>query len=225
VESGILRKRFVDTAVADVLRAVDGGAEMGANALALCLPDYLSYLRDPSPMHKKKKYKRIVQDYLAPLDAGYVPAEIYALRCSLVHVFGKAGAMTDAGLEGFAFCNQRPDLHLKRDATTVVINSDTFLADVIWGVRQFLIDHDGDANVEAAADKLLRVGVGMEQVRGFDLNAIYVQRAYASMHRALSEFDSATPRLDRFRTDLSRACFQSSRLTKCMLAAMRMMAA
>ena len=54
MESGILRKRFVDTAVADVLRAVDGGAEMGANALALCLPDYLSYLRDPSPMHKKK---------------------------------------------------------------------------------------------------------------------------------------------------------------------------
>jgi hypothetical protein len=66
VESAVLRKRFADTAVADVLRAVDGGAEMGANALALCLPDYLSYLRDPSPLHNKRKYKKVVQDYLAP---------------------------------------------------------------------------------------------------------------------------------------------------------------
>ena len=76
---------------------------------------------------------------------------------------------TDAHLEGFAFLDQRPELHLKRDATSVTINSDTFLADVIWAVRQFFIDHDGDTDVEAAADKLLVVGVGMEQVRGFDL--------------------------------------------------------
>jgi hypothetical protein len=48
VNSNVLRKRFIGTAVADVLRAVDGGAVAGSMTLALCVIDYLAFLRPES---------------------------------------------------------------------------------------------------------------------------------------------------------------------------------
>jgi hypothetical protein len=45
MEIQILKKRFFDTAVADVLRAMDGRALVGATALGLCVIDYLAYMR------------------------------------------------------------------------------------------------------------------------------------------------------------------------------------
>ncbi len=170
MKSDALRKRFMDTAVGDVLRAVDGRALMGSVTLSFCIIDYLAYLRH-TPGENRAGYEQIVKDYLVPIDARYDPKEVYALRCSLVHTYREADAMKAARLEGFFFVHRRPDVHLRHDRKTVKLNADSFVAEVVWAVYTFFNDVDGDAAVEKRADTLIAVRNGMEFVAGYDTDS------------------------------------------------------
>ena len=193
----------MDTAVGDMLRAVDGRALMGSAALALCVLDYLAYLR---PVHKKNgpNYKQLVEDYLSKINPAYKPAEIYALRCAMLHTYAEAEAMKKAGLTGFLAKHRDPFFHLASTPGTLKINVDTFVADVVWSTRGFFIDTDGDQIVEQNADGLIivhdpRQGV----VAGFAADAEMEKRSYGSMHPVLRELDRSAPDLLALRLDVS----------------------
>ncbi len=198
----MLRKRFMDTAVADVLRAAEGGALVGSATLALCVIDYLAYLR-PRGDTDSERYKSIVSEYLSPIDARYDPEQIFAWRCAMVHTYAEAKALARANLRGFLMRHRDRQFHLMRvEPPALLISVDIFVADVVWAARKLLTDVDGDPNVEARADSLMIVSSGMDLVFGY-AEARFAEMTYESMHRGLREFDSPKPELRRLREDLA----------------------
>lgn len=202
MKSDALRKRFIDTAVGEMLRAVDGRAVMGSVTLGFCIIDYLAYLRRTSKGNRAN-YEQIVRDYLVPIDSRYDPKEMYALRCSLVHTYREADAMKAAKLEGFFFMHRRPDVHLQHDRKTVTLNADSFVTEVVWAVYTFFKDVDGDAAVEKRADTLIAVRNGLEFVAGYDSDSVQAGRSYISMHQSLAELDADQPDLNRLRAEIT----------------------
>jgi hypothetical protein len=97
MKSAVLQKRFMNTAVADILRAVDGGALPASATLALCALDYLAYLRN-RPGGNGENYQRLIEDYLLPTNPLYRPIELYAWRCAMVHTYAESDAMLAANL-------------------------------------------------------------------------------------------------------------------------------
>jgi hypothetical protein len=191
VNSPELQKRFFDTAVADTLRAVDGGSLMGANTLALCVIDYLSYLRPRNLTGGvKENYRSIVDDYLKKADARYDSAKIYALRCALVHTYAEVKEMNRAKVTGYLFTRKNPGFHFSGSDGVLRLNADLLVADVIWAAHLAFDANRTDAAFERRGDSLLIVNVSAAQM---------ASRAYASFHQALAEFDVASPDLSRFR--------------------------
>ncbi len=187
MNSSELRKRFFDTAVADVLRAVDGGSLMGANTLALCVIDYLSYLRPKNSAEGiKVNYKSIVDEYLKKVDGRYDSAKIFALRCALVHTYAGADAMTKANVTGYLFKHKDFKFHLSGSDGVLCLNADSFVADVIWTAHLTFEENMSDAAFENRGDSLLVVSVPGAQM---------ISRKYSSFHKALGEFDAANPDL------------------------------
>jgi hypothetical protein len=154
-----------------------------------CVIDYVSYLRPKNPSGGvKENYKPILDDYLRKIDGRYNSARIYALRCALVHTYAEAKEMKRANVRGYLFKHKDPSFHLSGSDGILRLNADTFVADVTWAVHLAF-----DAN---RGDSLLIVNVPSAQL---------VSRDYASFHRALAEFDAASPNLSRLRraiTDL-----------------------
>jgi hypothetical protein len=206
VKSSTLRKRFFESAIADVLRAVDGRALIGSTALALCILDYLAYLRSaPSRKQDADDYKGVVKDYLVPINNDYQPSEIYAWRCAMVHTYAEASALKAAGIEaGFLMSRRDPSFHLSKPrAKALAINVDTFVADVIWATHKFFLKTDGDSDIEKRADGLIVVSHGgWDMVSGYE-DWVAGRATYASMHPALRELDSASPDLTRLRNGVT----------------------
>jgi hypothetical protein len=187
-----LRKRFFDSAIADVLRAVDGRSLVGANTLSLCVIDYLSYLRPKNAKARvRANYRPIVDDYLTRSDARYDCAKIYALRCALVHTYAQAKEMKSANLTGYLFKHKDPSFHLSGSDTVLRLNTDTFVADVIWAAYLTFEENGADAAFQLRGDSLLVVGVPGQRI---------VSRKYEDFHPALREFDTQKPSLQRLRS-------------------------
>jgi len=193
-----LRKRFFDTAVADVLRAVAGKSLMGANTLALCVVDYLSYMRPKNPSGGVKvNYTSIVDDYLRKIDVRYDSATIYALRCALVHTYAVADEMRKAGMTGYQFVHKNPRFHLSGSDGVLRLNADTFVAEVIWAAHLVFEENGGDTTFENRGGSLLVVSTLGQQM---------ISRPYSDFHTALAEFDSASPDLSRLRRAITDLC-------------------
>ena len=187
-----VRTRFFDSAVADVLRAFDGGAIMGANILALCVFDYLTILCGRSG---RSGYRHTVEDYLRQAEPRYKPEWVYAIRCALVHVHGHGDAMKEAKLDAFTFAHHEPGLHLQKtwSPTALWINADDFATEVVWATKLFFDDGRITNDIEKNARKLLVVS-----------NANPNPRPYVKMHRNLSVLDEPTPTLRGLRDSIRR---------------------
>lgn len=200
MKAAVLRKRYFDTAVADVLRAASGGSLVGSSALALCVLDHLAYLRSPCEKHTPDDYKLLVADYLVPTNAGYRPEEIYAWRCSLVHTYAKAHAFKNLGLGGVQMTHRQPEQHLQPGVGVLIVNVDTFIADVVWAVRSFF---DKGFYVEERAKSLIKVWTPIDLLSLWYADAQQAARPYSDMHHSLRELDSPTPDLERLRADIT----------------------
>jgi hypothetical protein len=203
MKSAVLRKRFTHTAVADILRAAGGGALPASATLALCALDYLAYLRNRAGGNSEN-YRRLVEDYLVPINSLYRPIEIYAWRCAMVHTYAESGAMLAANLDDYLMRHHHPEFHLSsRHPRTLSINLDTFVADVVWAAHQFFSDFDGDSDVESRAERLLIVSGGsMDLVAGYS-EWLAEAMPYESMHYALRQLDATSPNLKALREDVS----------------------
>lgn len=196
MKSDVLQKRFADTALSDVLRAVDGGSLVGAVTLSLCVIDYLSYLH-PKGSGNRSSFEKTVGDYLQPIDTRYLPGSIYALRCALVHTYRESDAMKKAGINGYLLKHRDQAFHLSGASGLLQLNVDTFIADVIWATDSYFSLLKGNSAVEKRADSLLVVSYS---------DASALTRKYESMHRALKTFDESAPNLADLRHAVT-SCF------------------
>jgi hypothetical protein len=203
MDSALLRRRFMDTAVADVLRAAEGNSLVGSATLALCVLDYLAYLR-PRATGNKANYKELVADYLVQINPKYNPAETYAWRCAMVHTYAEARALAEAGLDGYLMRHRDPGFHLSsRRSRTLLINVDTFVADVVWAAHTFFNDLNGDTDVERRATRLLIVSGGTIDLLASYSEALPAAMPHESLHVALRQLDTISPDLERLRRDVT----------------------
>jgi hypothetical protein len=117
----ILKKRFFATAIADVLRAIDGCSLVGAMTLSVCNIDYLAYLR-PVSTKNEENYKKFVKDFLTIKQPKYKPSWLYAFRCALVHTYGHANAFKNAKLQGYLMHHLNPAFHLSGNDNILSLN-------------------------------------------------------------------------------------------------------
>lgn len=101
----LVKHDFFNTAVADILRAIDGGALMGAAVLSFCCAAYMGVAFNPN---KKKTtdsdFKKFVEKFLGEVNPKYkkLKNELWAIRNSLVHEYGKSYS-TEQMRIGFSF--------------------------------------------------------------------------------------------------------------------------
>jgi len=159
----ILKSDFFDTAVADVLRAVDGGAGMGSFILALCCVDYMGLALSPSKEENTSAdFKLFITSYMASINPSYTDKAdmIWAVRCGLAHVYGASSKQVKRDFD-FKLAPDQPDLHLRlithaSGKKEFWINLPAFIAELIASVESFFRDKKGnDAQLLQWASRLL----------------------------------------------------------------------
>ena len=85
----ICKYDFFNTAIADILRAIDGGSLMGSLILCFCCIDYMGLALNPAKKNTRNEFKQFVRDYFAAVNVKYqnLDTQIYAIRNSLVHSY------------------------------------------------------------------------------------------------------------------------------------------
>lgn len=204
-----LQKRFFDTAIADILRAMDGGSLVGAFVLTLCVIDYLSCLKfgDEGDYYKdNKRYKEFIEKYLNRVREkrglrGYDKDFCWSFRNALLHTYGYSRIMRNKQKKQkkqkkyyYQMTHLNPEVHYEEIRGSVWLNLEDFVTDVIWCANNFfttLLDTEKQS-VLSRGNELLRVQ-----------NAPNMQgRAYASMHPSLRAFNSKIPNYDYLYHDI-----------------------
>jgi len=149
---------FFKTAVADILRAIDGGAQMGAAILAFCCIDYMGMAIDPSKdRNTGDDFKKFVSDYMGEINSRYksVVGELWAVRNSLVHVYGESDATKKKSM-GFEFTSDDQNTDDYGDSNThlrkvgdnkLSIDIPEFVGEIVAAVELFFRKNKGDDNL------------------------------------------------------------------------------
>lgn len=133
-----IKFNLFDMAIADVIRAIRGGSLVGAFILSLCIIDYLAGIYRNAD---RGYYKKIVSTYFKKLNPKYDPNYLYAIRCSLVHIYGKSDGLDDANIR-FNLQHKNPENHLKIDPCSdgkniYWLNLSNFVFDIIKAAYTF----------------------------------------------------------------------------------------
>lgn len=146
-------------AIGDIIRAIRGSSLVGAFILSFCLIDYLAGIYKEA---NKINYKEIVRKYLKNYKEDY----LYAIRCSLVHIYGIGDAMEDVNLDSFQFQHKNPENHRKitnvNGKITYWLNLSNFVSDIIKASYKFFADLEKKTEKELEeyikrADKVIKI--------------------------------------------------------------------
>lgn len=195
---------FFDTAVADILRAIDGGSLMGSFVLSLCCIDYMGMAIDPSRRKNSSlEFKQFVSDYLGTINSKYknLSEYIWAVRNSLIHVYGESDATSKMDI-GFVCSHEHPENHLmiiKYPKEKLWLNLPDFVAELIAAIEHFFRSNkNNDLLFQTWYSKLLIIS-GATSTWLDRLNAAKAQRpTHSQSHRFLGVLDeSPSPSLDQ----------------------------
>lgn len=145
----ICKYDFFNTAIADTLRAIDGGSLLGSLILSFCSIDYMGLALDPTKKNTRADFKQFVREYMGVINPKYVhlDGEIYAIRNSLVHSYGESDATEDLKLD-YHLSHQHPELHLtikkNNERRRLFINLPEFVAELIAAVEKYFRDNFGN---------------------------------------------------------------------------------
>lgn len=202
-----LRRRFFNTAIGDILRALNGKSLVGATTLSLCAIDYLSFLKGGVD-GIGSRYRKIVDEFLIKtINQRYDANQIYALRCALVHTYSESDAMARCvpPLKGYLLSHDNPLFHLSGEDSVLRINVDTFVADVIWASHLFFESNQKKHNA------ILKRAENLFIIKHSNLEA-YIP--YETMHTSLNEFDNPTPQYAKLSTSINSLVKRKNRRKK-----------
>lgn len=131
---------FFNTAVGDVIRAIDGKSLTGSFILLFCLIDYIGWLkygeiggrnsRDTFLNWIKKDYQKLSKEIS---QRETLPLELYEVRNGLIHSYSGSAKTMKENIGGFLLIDE--GLHLERiNSEALHINICYFLPEVIYGL-------------------------------------------------------------------------------------------
>ena len=90
------KANFYNTIIRELLNCTYCGLNMSALLMGLCTIDYMSVPLAKTGTNNNNHFKNFINDYMAKVNPKYGDLEIqnyiYAIRCSIVHVFGESEA-------------------------------------------------------------------------------------------------------------------------------------
>jgi hypothetical protein len=138
----IVKFDFFDTAVADILRAIDGSSLMGSFILSFCCIDYMGLAMNPTKeKNSSDDFKLFVRDWMSSANESYrvLDEHLWAVRNSLIHTYGESKATKDMNLS-FSFSHEHPENHLRLiedPKPTLWFNLPDFVAELVSSIEQF----------------------------------------------------------------------------------------
>ncbi len=177
------KRNFFNTAIADILRAIDGGSKIGAFTLTFCLTDHLTWLEFGHTADLKGHFSKWIEKRLTPhyIFYKYYGDELYSVRCALVHTYGPSKEMINKKFEGYLLSFENVGSHLQKINSGILrLCLYSFLTDVIFASHLFFeeLQEKGDFQVIERLKKQIIIS-GIEPPLSFK-----------DMHRALSVFDN-----------------------------------
>ncbi len=105
---------FINTAVGDVLRAIDGKSLMGSMILSFCIIDYMAQVTNGKWSGTRQDFKNYVINQLGDLNPRYksLSEEMYAIRNSLIHSYGESDSTHRLNLQFLFSIDDFRDSHL-----------------------------------------------------------------------------------------------------------------
>lgn len=174
-----LKRNFYNTAVADILRAIDGGSQVGAFVLNFCLIDYANWIEFGS---QPEGYKRWLEKYIMPISFNYQgkAEELYSVRNGLVHSYGPSKKIIAKEFAGYSLHKENVGMHMQRLNSPVLnICLYSILTDTIYGLHSMFESLD-----EKDIEKMDRLD------KQITIQGVTPPTKYSQMHRALHPFDS-----------------------------------
>jgi hypothetical protein len=206
---------FFDTAVADILRAIDGGSLMGSFVLSFCCIDYMGMAINPNKQKNSSvEFKQFVTDYLGAINPKYqnLSEYIWAVRNSLIHVYGESDATAKMNI-GFVCSHEHPEYHLrliKDPKEQIWLNLPDFVSELVAAIEHFFRSNKtNDALFQTWYSKLLIISGAT--TAWFDrIDAVNTQRpTHKRSHRCLTVLDEASPpSMERIVTEV-RKCINA----------------
>ena len=148
--------------------ALGSGNWFAALFIALCIPDICGYLETPED-GKRARYERWFDRYMLPRytrDLFFGPhvflsaSDCYALRCSLLHT-GSDSIVEQCArdvLTQFQFvAPSRNLLHCNQSGGLLQLQIDFFCAEIVAGIRQWLLDVQGNPDISARIGDRMKV--------------------------------------------------------------------
>lgn len=201
----IFEASFYQTIVREILNDAMVGNFMSALIFSLCTIDYMSVPIALPVKNTNTDFKKFLNDYMSNANTVYSNTAtqdiIYAIRCSMVHVFGTSDATTKLAIE--------PEFVIESDNTTHLSISQNiyykgkfflslphFYAEVIAGVSEYF--KKNRANLATClsdwTDKLLVLSgasgaLGLLDCIEFDKDKQPEKVIYANIHQWLDILD------------------------------------
>ena len=157
----IFKVSFYQTIIREILNSVAQGNMMSALLMGLCTIDYMSVPIALPDKNTKKHFKKFLEDYMAQANNKYSETEIqdyiYAIRCSMVHVFGDSDATNDSNIIPHFFIDRLTnDNHLlkienENDEERFFVSIPNFIGEIVAGVTEYFKQNDANMATIAPA--------------------------------------------------------------------------
>lgn len=190
----ILKFDFFDTAVADILRAIDGGSIMGSFILSFCCIDYMGAAFDARKKSTRKEFKKFVKEYMGAINVKYqsLGEEIYAIRNSLVHTYGQSDATEQLNLSP-SFSHLHSELHLEvqkiEGQIHINLNLPEFVGELVAAIEKYFRENVG-LNENSIIWKLKMLSVQNVEAISHRESMLYTEKPpHSKSHRFFSILD------------------------------------
>ncbi|TKJ42463.1 hypothetical protein CEE37_01915 [candidate division LCP-89 bacterium B3_LCP] len=147
----ILKFNFFDTAVADIIRAIEGRSLMGAYILSFCCIDYMGLGLDPTKdRNTGNDFKKFISEYMKKLNAKYgsLDDDLWRIRNSLIHTYGQSNATQQVKLRFILHHDQSP-MHLRKQVNgaghRVFLNLPDFVSEIAAAIEIYFRENSDNA--------------------------------------------------------------------------------
>lgn len=136
----IIKFKFFNYTIGDILRAIKGSSLMGAWILSFCAVDYLAHIAciTNNIDDIKNNYIEFIKKYMPEYDSD----KIYAIRCALVHTYGLSRIMSAAQLAGYSFTHKNPERNRLYLNKIYHLNLSNFVFDLIKASIIFFVESE-----------------------------------------------------------------------------------
>lgn len=182
------KKNFFNGAVAEVLRAWDGGSIVGTFTLTFCLIDYMAWVEFKDGSNGFKKW---IREYLIPINFMYTgkDQQLLSIRHGLIHSYGPSASIEFGNGKGYLLL-KFDGMHMNyfnHGKVSLHIDIYYFFTEVVTGIHTAFKNFKKSITPEQQ-DRL--------QKQIFIYEKYLDEMFYSDMHPALNAFDNKEVNLD-----------------------------